>query len=120
MSENTDLRDEGTWRLLAEFALPIDPDTPDQVVAHVVSAVAALHLPEARLRQVREIVIDALANHADQPAILVRLFIARSDRRTRDHALPVHGWGLFSIQKVLEPEDTFDGLLFVLEVYFYT
>ncbi len=118
--EDTDRQDNAAWHLLTEFTLPIDPDTPDRVVARVAAATTELHLPEVRLRQVREIVIDAVANHADRQAILIRLFSALPDGPTRGHARPLHGWGLFSIQKMLGADDALGGLRLVLEVYLYT
>ncbi len=120
MSEDPNHQDYAAWQLLAEFSLPVDSDTPDRVVARVAAAMAELHLPEARLRQVREIVVDALVNHIGQRAVLIRLFIALPAGLTRDHTLPLPGWGLFSIQKALGPLDPFDVLRLVVEIYFYT
>ncbi len=120
MFENSDVPKGGPWRLLAELTLPIDPSTPDRMMARAAAAMAELHLPEVRLRQVREMIVDALANHASQHAILIRLFIAPPDGPARDHAPSMRGWGLFSIQKVAKSGDAVDVPLLELEVYLYT
>ena len=119
MPENTDEHREAIWRLLAEFTLPADRETPDRVM-ELVATTTELRLPEARLRQVREVVAETLAHHTNQQAILIRLFSALPAGPTPDSALPAQGWGLFSIHQLPASEAASVTSLLILEIYFYT
>jgi hypothetical protein len=63
--------------LLAEFTLPIDRDAPDRTVALIMSTATALDLPGARLKQVRQLIVEAISNRAGGNTCTIRLFVAQ-------------------------------------------
>jgi serine phosphatase RsbU (regulator of sigma subunit)/anti-sigma regulatory factor (Ser/Thr protein kinase) len=121
----------GEDRVLAEFSLPSKPGTEREVMGRVVSAVADLALPEARLDQLKTAVSEAAMNaiehgnegRVDLP-IAVEVLTSETDLKVRitdqggEGAIPEvetpdieakleglqkpRGWGLFLIKNMVD------------------